>query len=338
MGSDRERRRPALLLLLLMLAACAAPPAAIVVPEPPPLPPDQEFTADDGARLPVQVWMPSGRIRAVILALHGFNDYAHAFAPPGEALALRGIATYAYDQRGFGRTPGRGRWAGEERLAADAIAMSRWLRTLHPGMPLYLLGESMGGAVAVLATARGGNRLEADGLILSAPAVWGESLTEIAGRSVLWLGGRLFPGLTLTGRGLDLRPSDNIRMLRALSRDPLVIKATRIDMLDGLVGLMGDALDAARHLSLPVLVLYGAHDEIVAKAPSLLMMETLLPSAGARIAWYANGYHMLLRDLDAAVVVGDIAAWIADPAAPLPSGADRYAAFALAPRRSPEVW
>ncbi len=53
-----------------------------------------------------------------------------------------------------------------------------------------------------------------------------------------------------------------------------------------------------------------------------------LPSASRsdqRIAWYTNGYHMLLRDLDAAVVVGDIASWIESRHAPLPSAADLYA-------------
>src|SRR5258708_2690142 len=50
------------------------------------------------------------------------------------------------------------------------------------------------------------------------------------------------------------------------------------------------------------------------------------PRRGAqRIAWYTNGYHMLLRDLESAVVIGDIASWIAERRAPLPSGADLYA-------------
>jgi len=327
-GHDGMIRLLSVLAVVLALAGCAA--SEVVVPDPAPLQSELEFTAPDGARLPMRVWMPPGAVRAVVLALHGFNDYAQAFQAPGEALAFHGFATYAYDQRGFGRAPERGLWAGEDRLVADLVAATGFLRRRHPGVPLYLLGESMGGAVAVLAAVRERRRLDADGLILSAPAVWGRQTMGWPERSALWLGNRLFPGLTLTGGGLRIQASDNIEMLRGLSRDPLVIKATRIDTLNGLVDLMGDALDAGPLVPLPVLYLYGGHDEIVPREPSLRMIETLPAEARARIAWYANGYHMLLRDLDAAVVLGDIAAWIADPKAPLPSGADRYARLVLA--------
>ena len=71
------------------------------------------------------------------------------------------------------------------------------------------------------------------------------------------------PGLTLTGRGLKIKPSDNIAMLRALSRDPLVIKETRVDTIYGLVDLMDAALASAPLLDVPLLVMYGAKDEIV---------------------------------------------------------------------------
>src|SRR5207302_1302111 len=124
---------------------------------------------------------------------------------------------------------------------------------------------------------------------------------------------------------------DNIEMLRRFSRDPLVIKATRVDAIYGLVDLMDAALASAPKLDLPLLYLYGEHDEIVPEAPTRRMIATL-PAATAgsrRVAWYANGYHMLMRDLDAAVVVGDIASWIAERGAPLPSGADRYAEATL---------
>ena len=71
--------------------------------------------------LPLRKWLPDGAVKAVILALHGFNDYSDAFEGPGEVWANRGIATYAFDQRGFGAAPGHGLWAGAEQLAGDAI-------------------------------------------------------------------------------------------------------------------------------------------------------------------------------------------------------------------------
>ena len=57
----------------------------------------------------------------MILALHGFNDYSNAFDAPAKLWAKQGIATYAYDQRGFGGAPGRGLWPGSEALATDAV-------------------------------------------------------------------------------------------------------------------------------------------------------------------------------------------------------------------------
>ena len=86
-----------------------------------------------------------------MLAIHGFNDYSHAFEGPALDWAKDGIETYAYDQRGFGGAPGRGLWPGEGRLALDAIIASRILRQAYPGRKVFLAGESMGGAIATLA-------------------------------------------------------------------------------------------------------------------------------------------------------------------------------------------
>ena len=250
--------RCAWVLAVLLLSAGCAPTidedarlagigTARAAPEPNPRP---DFTrtslvAADGRVLPLRKWLPGGQVKAVILALHGFNDYSNAFEDSGEAWAKRGIATYAYDQRGFGAAPERGFWPGRAALAADAATASRILRRLYPGVPLYLLGDSMGGAVAVVAmTGESGAPIpDVDGVILTAPAVWGRTTMDLLPRLALWGGVRLMPGLTVTGRGLEIKPSDNIPMLRALSRDPLVIKETRVDTIYGLVDLMDAALD-----------------------------------------------------------------------------------------------
>jgi acylglycerol lipase len=328
---------------ILLLAGCAAPERAdytarLAQQATPgaatPQLTDDAFVAADGARLPLRAWLPKGETKAIVLALHGFNDYANAFTGPGAALARRGIATYAYDQRGFGAAPGHGTWPGRWQLAADLGEASRLLRARYPGIPLYLLGESMGGAVVTIAMAGedGVRRPDADGIILAAPAVWGRETMGLAERSALWASVRIMPRLAVTGSGIiRVQPSDNIAMLRALGRDPLVIKATRVDAIYGLVDLMDAALAAAPHLDVPLLYLYGERDEIVPKAPTERMIAHLPAAARGeqRVAWYANGYHMLLRDLDAAVVVGDIGSWIAARQSPLPSGADRYAAQVL---------
>jgi alpha-beta hydrolase superfamily lysophospholipase len=328
---------------LVLLAGCARdreettqiaalPSAAILRPAAPrPVPhfTGNAFIAADGARLPLRKWLPEGRVKAVVLALHGFNDYSHAFAGPGAEWAKRGIATYAYDQRGFGRAPERGRWPGSAQLAADATQASWILRRLYPGVPLYLLGESMGGAVATVAMtgAEGLPKPDVDGVVLAAPAVWGRAVMPLMPRFLLWAAVRLVPGMTVTGRGLKIVPSDNIAMLRELARDPLVIKQTRIDTIWGLVNLMDRAFAAAPRLDEPLLLLYGAHDQIIPDRAMRRFVAMLprAPKATRRLAFYRDGYHMLLRDLEAARVVDDVANWILVPRAAPSSGADRPA-------------
>ena len=328
-----------LVVIVLGLSACAptadrtarlAPVgAAETAPGPRPVPAfvGGKLVTADGQVLPLRKWLPEGRVKAVILALHGFNDYSNAFQMPATEWARDGIATYAYDQRGFGRAPERGLWPGRAALAADAAAACGILRRLYPGVPLYLLGESMGGAVAAVAmTGESGAPIpDVDGVILTAPAVWGRSTMDLVPRLALWLGVRLMPGLTLTGQSLHIQASDNIAMLRALGRDPLVIKETRVDTVWGLVNLMDAALASAPRLRAPLLVMYGAHDEIIPRRPMRRFVGALPrdPRDPRALAYYRHGYHMLLRDLDGPMVAADVAGWVLRPGAPLLSGADR---------------
>jgi acylglycerol lipase len=328
-------RRFAVLALGLLLAGCAGEPADLAAPMAPVEPQlaDQAVVAADGARLPLRAWLPAGEPKAVILALHGMNDYSNAFAAPGAAWATDGIATYAYDQRGFGQAPLCGRWSGLERLTGDVATASTLLRRRYPGVPLYLLGDSMGGAVAIAAVtgAAGAPRPDCDGIILAAPAVWGRETMGLAERVALWASYRVFPATTFTGEGLHIMPSDNIEMLRALSRDPLMIKATRVDAIKGLVDLMDAALAAAPQVDRPMLLLYGDRDELIPKRPTQQWVANLPYAARLtrRVAWYERGYHMLLRDLEAPLVWRDVESWIDDHRAPLPSGADRRASAVL---------
>ena len=72
------------------------------------------------------------------------------------------------------------------------------------------------------------------------------------------------------------------------------------------------------------MTLYGDRDEVIPAAPTLKMLGELPEDPVPAVkAFYANGYHMLLRDLQAKTVLQDIAAWIKHPDQPLPSGADR---------------
>src|SRR5690606_7868254 len=140
----------------------------------------------------------------------------------------QGIATYAYDQRGFGGTAQRGVWPGTDGLAADFATAARLLRERHPGVPLYALGESMGGGVILAAMTRA-DAPALDGVILPAPAVWAGATMPVYYAATRWAAAHTIPRFALSGRNLDRVPTDNVDVLRDLARDPMVLKEARVD-------------------------------------------------------------------------------------------------------------
>ena len=292
----------------------------------PPLLADDHVLTDDGYRLPLYHRASEGPPRAVVLALHGFGDYSGAFRVLDGPFTGADIVLYAYDQRGFGATADAGRWAGGARLARDARLVAQLLRRRHPDTPLYLVGESMGGAVALLALA-GQPPLPVDGVALLAPAVWARKTMPWYQRWGLGLLARIAPDLELSGnaaRRLGIEPTDDPEVRRALSLDPLVQKRFRVATLDGLTHLMDAALESAPQLPIPALLLYGEQDRIIPPRPVCALLAGLPnPRHPAwRMVLYPKGYHMLTRYTGAAATRRDLVAWLLDPGAPLPSGAE----------------
>jgi alpha-beta hydrolase superfamily lysophospholipase len=187
----------------------------------------------------------------------------------------------------------------------------------------------MGGAVVMGVVNRAAAE-PVDGVILMAPAVMGWHAMPLWQRAVLWLSAHTLPAQTVTGEGLELMASDNIDMLRTMARDPLIIKETRIDTIYGLADLMDTALLASPRFTTPALILYGERDEVIPRVPFCMMLNALPapPDGQWRLVLYPEGYHMLTRDLEADVVLADIAAWLLDRRAPLPSNHEATASQA----------
>ncbi len=283
------------------------------------------YRTQDGATLPLREWLPDSKPKAVLVALHGFNDYSNFFDSPGTYFSSQGVACFAYDQRGFGGAPKRGLWAGIPAYNEDLRIFVHLLRQRYPQQPIYLLGESMGGAIVI--TAMKDAIPGVDGVILVAPALWARTTMPWYQTSLLWTLAHTVPWLTLTGQSVAVKPSDNIEMLRKLGRDPLVIKKTRVEAIYGLTDLMDAAFNSANDLHENALVLYGEKDELIPKQPTYDFLQRFLskPSQTKTVAFYKDGYHMLLRDLQAPVAWKDIVAWIDRQNGVLPSGADRRA-------------
>jgi alpha-beta hydrolase superfamily lysophospholipase len=317
-------RRLVLCLALLSLAACApvvqqawTPPAAFAGPH---LESDA-FISFDGARLGMQQWgPPNDKPWAVIIGVHGMNDYANAFHLAGPNWAKDGIVTLAYDQRGFGRSPERGVWGGDKLMTEDLRTFVSLARQRYPGAIIVVAGESMGGSVAIEAFASD-RPPAADRLVLISPGVWGWSTQPLPYSTALWLVAHVDGPMVIDPPDFltdKIHPSDNIDELRAMGRDPLELWGARADALYGLVAMMDRASHAVGQVRVPVIYLAGAHDEIIPVPSHLDAAKRLSPAA--RSAFYPNGWHLLIVDRQAPSVYRDIESFIRDPAAPLPSG------------------
>lgn len=266
----------------------------------------------DGARLPLASWQPGGPATAVVLGLHGYGDYRQAFNLVGRWLAPRGIALYAYDQRGFGETHSRGYWPGADTLIEDCAEAVLALRAAHPQVPLAVLGESMGGSVALAGLSSGQVR-GVDRLILVAPGVRGGVPLRQLHDLALRLGALALPWLAIElrrGGRPWLDPEESTR----LADDPLILRHLSVGTYDGLIELANRATTDGESELPPTLLLYGELDGTIPRAA----IDDLALGLGDRctLRLYPDRHHLLLHEGGADEVFADCLAWLRpDPGA-----------------------
>jgi acylglycerol lipase len=301
------RRFALVLCCTLSAAACGDLPAARYAPLADPAIVPNAIETPAGDRLGLTVWPAEGPTRAVILALHGFGDTGvRTYGGAAPYWTSRGIAVYAPDQRGFGLNPSRQRWPGADILIDDAVAIAATLRRAHPGVPLVVVGHSMGGGVALAAAARG---LDADALVLAGPAIAGGGALSPAMRAGGWAIATVAPDRRWTGDGLvSITPTDNRDALAAAAGDPARFDNPSSRELYGLVHVMDRAAEAAPRVTLPTLTLMGSHDEILRPA----QVRTVHDRIPGRVGFieYPEGWHWLFRDHQAERVWSDVADFV----------------------------
>ena len=282
----------------------------------------ETFISFDGAELGLTVWDAGDEPDIVVVGLHGMNDWANAFFMAAPYWAERGVTTYAYDHRGFGRSPHKGLWPKEELMREDLRTAVSLARARHPEAEIAVVGISMGGAVA--ASAFGSeNPPDADMLVLSGPGFRGWGALPLAYKTSLWISARVRPGWVVTPprRFVRVEPTDNTAMLQEIWSHPNMTRENRIDQVHGVVSLMETAHQRVRRIpdTIPVFVTYGANDYVI-PASSMARSAKVLP-AHSKSAYYEKGYHMLMRDLQSEAVHADVLSFLKDPDADLPSGA-----------------
>ena len=269
-------------------------------------------TTPDGATLPVTRWTPNGKTQAVIIALHGFTDYRHAFALPAAIWQQAGITTIAFDQRGFGAGPQPGIWGGIDAYRADAVTALAVARRDYPDTPVFLLGESMGGAVAIVTLTAPNlpNALRPDGVILVAPALLPGPLPPWQKR-LLSAVSHLMPWAKSGRRGIRALPTNNRGLLKEMAHDPLVQKEVRLDQVYGLIQLMEQATPSLADIQTPTLLVFGDQDRIVPRPAWENALRIAAADGDNLCGWQVTGgYHMILRDLAAEKRAKGIADWI----------------------------
>ena len=160
-----------------------------------------------------------------------------------------------------------------------------------------------------------------DRVVFSGPGLRGWGSIPAVQRVALWASVRVRPGWVVRPpRFVKIEPSDNIEMLQRLWADPLGIKTNKIEQVHGVVSVMENAHKAASSLpsDVPMLLTYGARDIVIPERGVRRTAKRLSPHV--RTAYYPEGYHMLLRDLQSETVFEDVLAFLKDPDAELPSG------------------
>jgi acylglycerol lipase len=268
---------------------------------------EDTFNAADGRRLYEQRWLPEGEARAHIAIVHGYAEHSGRYAHVGEALAQRGYAVCVLDLRGHGRSDGdRAIVRSFDEYLADVRAFLSRVRARGAGRPLFLLGHSMGGTIVTLELAVDHPQLA--GAMLSGGVLTSSGTPRIV-RAIFGLLGRLFPRLPLVKLKAE-HVSRDPDVVRRYEEDPLVYRGR---IRAGLAAAMGRAVRRierdAPSISVPLLIMHGAADELAPPEGSSLLYERVA-SADKTLKLYDGLYHEILNEPERDQVVADIAAWL----------------------------
>ncbi|MDQ3761096.1 MAG: lysophospholipase [Actinomycetota bacterium] len=260
-----------------------------------------------------QAWLPRDRTRAVVIIVHGIHEHSARYAHVGIRLAAAGFGVYAADYRGHGRSDGRR--ANIERMAQvvdDLGSFVRFASERHPDLPVFMVGHSVGGLIALhYATEPRGTEpgTSLAGLVVSGPAVEvmvGSALQRRLARVL----SALVPNLGVATVDADEKISRDPEVVRAYREDPLVyhgkLKArTGAEILGTMEGLPA----RLPRLSVPLLLLHGTHDQICALTGSA-MVHDRASSPDKTLRRYQGLYHEVFNEPEREQILTDLLSWL----------------------------
>ncbi len=260
----------------------------------------------DGETLALQDWPAAGVMRGVVVLVHGLGEHAGRYAHVAGWLNARGFAVRAAEQHGRGASSGvRGGLPQGDRLVEDLALVVDHTRRAFPGLPLVLLGHSLGGLVAASFVARAVRPVEA--LVLSSPGL-DPGLSRFQ-KALLGVLSRIAPTLRV-GNGLDAND---------LSHDRAVVKAYRDDPLNHdrigsrlarfLVDEGAVVQAAAPQWRVPTLLLYAGADRIVRPQGSRALAAAAPPEVVSAVC-FDGLYHEIFNEVDTAPVFAALEHWL----------------------------
>lgn len=273
---------------------------------------ESRLQASDGLMLHMHTWRPADThapLRAVVAIVHGMGEHGARYASLAGHFASLGIATVAYDLRGHGRSGGSRLFVKQfDEYLDDTEIFLTQVRTTFGPTPLFLLGHSMGGAIAALyAITRAPANVR--GLMLSSPALGpGEPVAPWMMAAGRWVS-RWLPKVPVFKVDPALISRDK-RVVEAARQDPLnayrgTPARTAAELLDAMARIHANA-DA---LQLPLYVFHGTADRLTAPWAS----EQFHGNAGSKdktLRLYPGGFHETLNDLDRQTVIDELTQWL----------------------------
>ncbi len=267
---------------------------------------EESLTGNGGVRIVYDVWSPDLPRRATLLISHGLGEHARRYDHVAQRLAAAGFVVAVPDHRGHGRSGGPR--AGLKRFADftdDLDAVFAAVR--EPGLPAFLLGHSMGGAIALDYALDHQDRLA--GLVLSAAAVVpGDEQPKLV-LSIAKMLSRVAPGLPtakLDSAGISRDPA----VVAAYDNDPLVFHGkVPAGLAGGLLRVMDTFPARLPQLTIPLLVLHGGADPMVSPAGSKLVVDRA-GSADKTLQTYDGLFHEIFNEPERDTVLDDVVAWL----------------------------
>ena len=261
-----------------------------------------------GLDLHAQAWLPDASPRAAIALAHGLGEHSGRYADVAERLVAAGYAVYAVDHRGHGKSPGpRANIERFDHVVSDFCAFAGRTAREHPGTDVFLLGHSMGGAIAFASALRLQDHLR--GLVLSAPVL------ALDGSVPRWQHAcaRVLAAVAPNVGVMSIAPA-------AISRDPRVVREYQDDPLVHhgpipartaveLVTASRTFPALALRLKLPVLLMHGTADHLVPLAPARTVHQAI-PSKERTLRYYEGLYHELFNEPEREQVLADVIQWL----------------------------